>query len=71
MILKGSAWDNHRLASDGSCAREQTAVDRVNDWRGVYHPAAKVSSVQALDRILPALNLIELEIDIALRIGID
>jgi uncharacterized protein YfcZ (UPF0381/DUF406 family) len=61
----------HVLASDRSCAREQTAVDGINDRRGINHPSAKVTPVQALDGILATLNLVELEVNVTLRVRVD
>ena len=52
-------------------ASEKTAVDRVNNWLSTDLPTTEESAVQALDRILPTLHSIELEIDIALGIRIE
>lgn len=51
-------------------ASKETAVDRVNNWLSTDLPTTEESAVQALDRILPTLHSIELEIDIALGIRI-
>lgn len=56
---------------DGPGAREQTAVDRIHHWRGVDHASAKVSAVKSLDRVLAALDFVELEIDVTLGVGVD
>lgn len=50
---------------------EKTGVDRVNNWGSSDHPAAKVPAVQTLDRILATRDLVELEVDIALGVGVD
>lgn len=55
----------------GSGAREETAVDSIHNGRCINHPAAKVSSVQALDGIFTALDFVELEIDVTLGVRID
>lgn len=51
-------------------ASKKTAVDRVNNWLSTDLPTTEESAVQALDRILPTLHSIELEIDVALGIRI-
>jgi len=52
-------------------AREQTAVDRVHDRSSSDHPSVKVAAVQALDGVLSARDLVELEINVALRVGVE
>jgi hypothetical protein len=52
-------------------AREQTAVDRVHNRSSSDHPAVKVAAVQALDGVLSTLNLVELEVDVAGRVGVE
>jgi hypothetical protein len=52
-------------------ASEKTAVDRVNNWLSTDLPTTEESAVQTLDRILPTLHSIELEIDVALGIWIE
>lgn len=59
------------LALDGSGAREETAVDSIHNVRCINHPAAKVSSVQALDGIFTTLNLVEFEVNVTLGVRID
>jgi hypothetical protein len=51
-------------------AREQTAVDRIHNRRSADHPSAKVPAVQTLDSVLTALDLVELEVNVALGVGI-
>lgn len=51
-------------------AREQTAVDRVHNRSSADHASTEVAAVEALDGVLPALHLVELEVDVALRVGI-
>ena len=51
-------------------ASKKTAVDCVNNWLSTDLPTTEESAVQALDRILPTLHSIELEIDVALGIRI-
>ncbi len=46
--------------------REQTAVDCVDDGCSSNHPSAKVPSVETFDGVLSSLDLIELEVDVAL-----
>lgn len=58
------------LASDRSGAREQTAVDGIYNRRRVDHPSAKISAVETLNGVLAALDLVELEINVALGVGI-
>mgnify|MGYP001658022653 CR=1 FL=1 len=62
------AVENSRL--DGLGAREETAVDGIHDRLGGNLLAAKETAVEALDRVLAALDTIELEVDIALGVGI-
>lgn len=59
------------ISLERSGTREQAAVDRVYDWRSVDHPATKESSVKTLNSILTTLYLIELEVNIALRVWVD
>lgn len=56
--------------SDRLGAREQTAVDGVHNRCGAYHPSAEVAAVEALDSVLATLDLVELEVDVALGVGI-
>lgn len=58
------------LESLGVCP-EKTGVDRVNNWGSSDHPAAKVPAVEALDGVLAARDLVELEVDVALGVGVD
>ncbi len=53
--------------SDSLGAREQTAVDGVHNRCGGDHPASEVAAVQALDGVLAALDLVELEVDVSGR----
>jgi hypothetical protein len=57
-------------ALDCFCAGEQTAVYGIDDRLSGDLSAAKESTVETLDGVLAALDSIELEIDIALRVGI-
>lgn len=52
-------------------AREQTAVDRVHNRSSSNHPAVKVAAVQTLDGVLSTLHLVELEVDVAGRVGVE
>lgn len=52
------------------CAGEQTAVNCVDDRLSGDLSTAKESTVEALDGILAALDSVELEVDVALRVGI-
>lgn len=51
-------------------ARKQTAVDRIHNRRSADHSSAEVPAIQTFDGILAALDLVELQVDVALRIGI-
>lgn len=55
---------------DGLGAREQTAVDRIHNWSRRDHASVKVAAVEALNGVLAARHLIELEVDVTLRVGI-
>jgi hypothetical protein len=59
------------LALDCSSAREQTAVDGIHNRRCVDHSSAKVSAVETFDRVLAALDLVKLEVDVAGGVGVD
>ena len=52
-------------------AREQTAVDRVHNRSSSDHPPIKIAAVEPLDGVLSALDLVELEVDVALRVGVE
>ena len=52
-------------------AREQTAVDCIHNRCGADHASTKVSAVESLDGVLAPLNLVELEVDVALRVGVE
>ena len=52
-------------------AREQTAVDCVHNRRGTDHAATEISAVKALDGVFSSLHLVELQVDISLRIRIE
>lgn len=56
---------------DGLGAREQTAVDRVHNRSSSDHPSVKVAAVESLDGVLSARNLVELEVDVALGVGVE
>ena len=56
--------------SDRFGAREQTAVDGIHNRCGADHPSAEVAAIEALDGVLATLDLVELEVDVALRVGI-
>ena len=62
-------WSANRTL-DCLGAREQAAVNSVDDGLGSDLFTAKESSVQALDGVFSALDSVKLEIDIALRVGI-
>lgn len=66
--MDGSEISNSE--SLGVCS-EETGVDCVNHRCGSNHPAAKVPAVETLDCILTTRDLVEFEVDITLRIGID
>jgi hypothetical protein len=51
--------------------REQTAVHSVNDGLRTDLPTAKVSSVQSLDGVLASADPVELEVDVALSVGVE
>jgi hypothetical protein len=55
---------------DGLGAGEETAVDGIHDRLGGNLPAAKETSVKTLDGVLAALDTVELQVDIALGVGI-
>lgn len=56
---------------DSLCTREQTAVDSVHNRRGANHASTKVTTIQTLDSILTALDLVKLQIYVALRIRVE
>lgn len=47
-------------------AREQTAVDCIHNRRGADHAASKITAVETLDGVLASLDLVKLEVDVAL-----
>lgn len=51
--------------------REETAVNRVNNWLCSNLPTAKKSSVQTTNGIVTARDFVELEVDIALGIRVE
>ncbi len=57
-------------ALDSFRAREQTAVDGVHNRSGGDHLAAEVATVETLDGVLAALDLVELEVDVSGRVRI-
>lgn len=63
-----SSVELNRLDSLGS--REETAIHCIDDGLGADLSTAKESAVEAFDGILASLDAVELEIDIALRVGI-
>lgn len=54
----------------GLCAREETAVDCIHDRLCSDDFSAEKSPVQPLDGILTALDTVEFEVDVALRVRI-
>lgn len=56
---------------DRSGARKQTAVDSIHNRRRADLSPAEETAVQALDGVLSALNLVKLQVDIALGVGVD
>jgi len=56
--------------SDSFGSREQTAVDGVNDGLCTDLPTTKETPVETLDCVFAPLNLVEFEVDIALRIRV-
>lgn len=56
---------------DGSGAREDAAVNGIHDGGCVDHAASEVASVEALDGVLAALDLVELEVDLAGGVSVD
>ena len=56
---------------DGLGAREQTAVDRVHNRSSSDHPSVKVAAVESLDGVLSARHLVELEVNVALGVGVE
>lgn len=58
-------------ALDGASAGEETAVDCIDNGSCCNHPAAKVSAVETQDGILASLNLVELQVDITLGVGVE
>ena len=52
-------------------AREQAAVDGVDDGLGADLAATEETAVEALDGVLTALHRRELEVDVALRVGVE
>jgi hypothetical protein len=67
---RGDKVCSRELASNRFGAREQTAVDRIHNRRSADHPPTEIASVQTLDGVLATLDLVELEVDVALGIGI-
>jgi hypothetical protein len=64
----------HLIMSSGldlDSFREQTAVDRVNNWLGTDLPSTKESSVEAFDGILASLYAIKLQVDVTLGVWIE
>lgn len=71
--LERERLDRSRVSNSeslGVCS-EKTGVDSVNHRGGSNHSAAKIPAVQTLDGILTARDLVELEVDISLGVGID
>ena len=56
--------------SDRFGSGEQTAVDSVDDGLGGDLSTTKETPVQALDGVLATLDAVELQVNIALRVGI-
>lgn len=62
-----------RVTGKSECLgpREQAAVHGVNDWLCANLPTAKVSSIQSFDGIFASADTLELEVNIALGVGIE
>lgn len=54
----------------GVCS-EETGVDGIYHRRSSDHPAAEVTTIEALDCVLASLHLVKLEINISLGVGFD
>lgn len=50
--------------------REKTAVHSIDDWLSGDHPATEETAIETLDRVLAALDSVELQVDVTLRVGI-
>ena len=50
---------------------EETAVDGVNNWLSTDLPTTKEPSIETLECVLSALNLLEFDVDIAFGIRIE
>jgi hypothetical protein len=61
----------HNGSLESLLAGEQTGVDGLQDRRGIDHATAKVTTVQSLDGIFTPLDLIELDINVTLRVRVD
>jgi hypothetical protein len=64
----------HSIMSSGldlDSFREQTAVDRVNNWLGTDLPSTKESSVEAFNGILASLYAIKLQVNVTLGVWIE
>lgn len=55
---------------DGFGAREETAVDCINNRLSADLSAAKESSVETFDSVLASLDAVEFEINVSLRVRI-
>lgn len=66
MVPRGKVGQAMISILDSLCAREQTAVDSIHNRSGANHASTKVTPVQTLNSILASLDLVELEINIAL-----
>ena len=55
---------------DSLGAGEETAIDGINNRLGCNTLATEKAAVKALDRIFAALNTVELQVNVALRVRI-
>jgi hypothetical protein len=67
---KPQSYSEEEKASHGLGAREHGAVNSIHDRRSADHPPAEIPPVEALDGVLAALDAVELEVDVALRVRI-
>jgi hypothetical protein len=70
ICLQENVPEQNRQRLDGLGAREETAVNGINHGLGGDLPAAEEAAVQTLDGIFAALDAVELQVDVALRVGI-
>ena len=60
----------HTHPSNGLGAAEQRAIDSINDRLRADLPTTEEASIEALDGVLPSLHAVELEVDVALGVGV-